>query len=118
MANKLKERLPKISLFLGVALFLLSSFSFWQDGKTVYALLFFLIGIINLLVARKKTASSDRAIQLVTLLNIIGASLVALDYQNAGTKGLHLVWWVTTFMYGISLVLSLWKARKSATEST
>lgn len=117
MANKLKERLPKISMFLGVALFLLSSFAFFEEGKNLYGLIFLLIGILNFVVARKNPATSNRAVQLVTLLNIIGASLVALDYQRAGTQGIHLAWWVAALMYTATLVLSVWKSNKATPQS-
>lgn len=114
MRNKLKERLPKINFILGGVLFLLSSFSFYGDGKLTHAVLFLLLGLLNLLLIRFAFGNRRWVNPVVLGLNVLGAIAVALDYQSRGTEGLHLMWWFIAILYLIATVVTIRKQSSPA----
>lgn len=115
MRNKLKERLPKINFILGAALFLLSSFSFYGDGQNIPALVFLALGLGNLALVRFSAGTKLWVNLLVLGFNAAGAVVVALDYQNKGTTGLHLVWWLVAILYTLSIGIQIWKSKLPTT---
>lgn len=115
MRNKLKERLPKVNFILGATLFLLSSFSFYGDGQTVQAIVFLLLGLGNLALVRFSNGTTPWVNLLVMGFNSAGAVMVALDYQNKGTTGLHLVWWFVAVLYLVSIGIHVWKNKQPDT---
>ena len=117
MRNKIKERLPKINFILGAVLFLLSSFSFYSNGQSIQAIIFLLLGLCNLALVRFAAGSSLGVNLLVMVFNAAGASVVALDYQEKGTQGLHLVWWLVAFLYAVSIGIQVWKSQQPDTPS-
>ena len=112
MRNKLKERLPKINFILGVALFLLSSFSFYGDGQNVQAVVFLLLGLGNLALVCFSNGTTLWVNLLVMVFNTAGAVVVALDYQSKGTTGLHIAWWLIAVLYLVSIGIQVWKNKQ------
>ncbi|MEL6656633.1 MAG: hypothetical protein AAFY48_23040 [Bacteroidota bacterium] len=114
MKNKLKARLPKFNFILGGALFLLSSLSFFESGQIPQAILFLVLGLVNLTLLRFQGRNPTWVNLLVLGLNALGAAVVALDYQAKDASAIHLVWWLAAGLYLVSIGVHYRKQRQNA----
>jgi hypothetical protein len=97
--KKGKRRFGRIAFTLNAVLFGLSAYSFIEQGEYTYGMINLFVALANVMAIR---FTEEHRVELANgglmVLTAVAALITAYEYQQAGTQGLHWVWYLVVVL--------------------
>jgi uncharacterized membrane protein YfcA len=97
--KKRRRRFGRIAFILNAMLFGLSAYSFIEQGEYTYGMINLFVALANVMAIRfSEEHRVDLANGGLMVLTAVAAFITGYEYQQAGTQGLHWVWYLVVVL--------------------